>query len=297
MDAVEVKLPGGVRVGEQWHRCAWLRPVSGREEEFLLFEGKYLSAAARATQLLTRCVLRLGPVEPVGADLVRRLNAGDREALLFHIRRLTCGEHISCLLSCANCNKKMDLDLQIAEFLLPPYPHSQEIHEVDIDDSGNCYRVRFRVPNGEDQEAVASAAEQSVNAAEEIVLRRCIERVDSVDGGSTEAGSSQKDKLCDLPDVVLRELPARMAALDPQAEILLDLTCPECAAGFIVPFDAGDYFFRELALHERELYREVHALSLHYHWSEDAALGLSRRKRQTYFELLADDLTRGGRSV
>jgi hypothetical protein len=287
MDAVEVKLPGGVKVGEQWYRCAWLRPISGREEEFLLLEGKYLSAAARTTQLLTRCLLRVGAVEPVAAELVRRLSTGDREALLLHIRRLTLGERISCLLSCANCKKKMDLDLQIEELLLPPYAHSQETHEVDISDGANSYRVRFRVPNGEDQEAVASAAERSVNAAAELVLGRCIERVESAD----------KEKLSDLPDVVLRELPAKMAVLDPQAEILLDLTCPECAAAFVVPFDAGDYFIRELALHERELYREVHALSLHYHWSEDAALGLSRRKRQTYFELLADDLMRGGRSA
>jgi hypothetical protein len=282
MDAVEVTLPCGLKIGDQWHRHAWLRPVTGHEEEFLLFEGKYLSAPARTTQLLTRCVLRVGPAEPVTAELVRRMSAGDREALLLHIRRLTLGSQISCLLSCMHCKQKMDLNLEISELLLAPYAHSQETHAVEI---GDGYRVRFRVPNGADQEFVAGTQEDSVDTAAEALLARCIEYV----------GLQDQPGLLDLPRSVLHELPARMAALDPQAEIALDLTCPECRSRFTVPFDAGDYFFRELALQERQLYRELHAISLHYHWSEDAALRLTRRKRQTYFELLVDEGMRGGR--
>jgi hypothetical protein len=285
MEAVEVHLPGGVPVGEEWCCSAWLRPATGREEEFLLNEGRQLTAAARATHLIARCLQRLGSVQPVGVELVRRLSVGDREALMLHIRRLTLGERISCLLSCINCGAKMDLDLQIGELLLSPYPHRRQIHAADIADSENSYRVMFRVPNGEDQEAVAGAAIQSVNAAAELMLRRCVEQVDSMD----------EENLSDVPSIVLSELPTKMAALDPQAELVLDLICPECAAGFVVPFDAGDYVYRELAMQEPEFYREVHALSFHYHWSEDAVLGLSRRKRRIYLELLADDLTRGGR--
>jgi hypothetical protein len=287
MQTVEINLPGGVPVGEEWCRRAWLRPITGREEEFLLNEGRELTAAARVTQLIAHCLQRLGPVEPVGVELVRRLSVGDREALLLHIRRLTLGERVSCLLSCPNCKNKMDLDLQIGELLLPPYPHCRQIHAADIAGSENSYHVRFRVPNGEDQEAVASSAEHSVDAASELVLKRCVEQVDSLN----------EEKLSDLPPIVLRELPTKMAALDPQAELLLDLTCPECAAGFVVPFDAGDYICRELVMQEREFYREVHALSLHYHWSEDAVLGLSRRKRHIYLELLTDELTQGGRTA
>ncbi|MBZ5621712.1 MAG: hypothetical protein LAQ69_23740 [Acidobacteriia bacterium] len=287
MQGVEVHLPGGVPIGEEWCDSAWLRPVTGREEEFLLSEGRQMTAAARVTELLARCVERLGPVEPVGAELVRRLNVGDREALLLHIRRMTLGERVSCLLSCPNCGKKMDLDLEIGELLLSPYPHRKKTHAVDIADAENSYRVMFRVPNGEDQEAVANSAAQSVDRAAELVLRRCVERVDS----------RNEENLSELPPIVLRDLPGKMAALDPQAELLLDLTCPECAAGFVVPFDAGDYLCRELATEEREFYREVHSLSWHYHWSEDAVLGLSRRKRHIYLDLLSDELAQGGRTA
>jgi hypothetical protein len=287
MQTVGVHLPGGVSLEQEWCHRAWLRPVTGWEEEFLLDEGRHMSVAARVTQLLARCLVRLGPVEPVGVEQVRQLTVGDREALLLHIRRITLGERVSCSLSCPNCAKKMDLDLLIGELLLSPYPHRKTIHTADISDSDNSYRVTFRVPNGEDQEVIADSVSHSVDAAAELILRRCISQVDSIDA----------EDLTDLPPVVLRDLPGKMAALDPQAELLLDLICPECASGFEVPFDAGDYVCRELLLQEKEFYREVHALSWHYHWSEDAVLGLSRRKRHIYLELLSDELTRGGRTA
>ena len=87
-----------------------------------------LAAAARVTQLLVRCLRRLGPVEPVRTDLVRQLIVGDREALLLHLRRLTLGEHMPCLLSCPECGKKMDLNLEVGELLLPTYPSSTNLH-------------------------------------------------------------------------------------------------------------------------------------------------------------------------
>src|SRR5579859_1460183 len=287
MDSVEINLPGGVSVGEQWYRSAWLRPVTGHEEEFLLQEGRMLPAATRVTHLITRCLRRLGPVEPVGVEMVRRLSVGDREALLLHLRHLTLGERISCLLACPQCGKKMDLDLQIQELLFPPYAHAKKLHEAEISDGEKCYSVIFRLPSGEDQEAAAGLAAQSVDSAAELLLRRCIEQITTTNG----------ERISDLPPVILQELPKKMADLDPQAEMLLDLTCPECNAGFVVPFDAGDYVCREFAVQEREFYREVHALSFHYHWNEDAILGLSRRKRQIYLDLLADELARGGRSA
>lgn len=287
MKAIEIHLPGGVPIGEDWCRSAWLRPVTGREEEFLLNEGGRMTAAARVTQFLTRCLERLGPVEPVGAEMVRQLNVGDREALLLHIRRLTLGERIFCMLCCPNCGKKMDLELEIRELLLSSYPHREKLHTAEITDSENSYRVIFRVPNGDDQEVAAVAATRSVEWAAELVLRRCVAQVHS----------ESEENLSDLPSIVLRDLPAKMAALDPQAELLLDLTCPECTARFVLPFDAGDYVCRELATGERDFYREVHTLSWNYHWSEDAVLGLSRRKRHIYLDLLSEELAHRGRTA
>jgi hypothetical protein len=286
MAAVKVTLPRGLAVGEQWCRSAWLNSVTGCEEEFLIGEGRFLSPAAKVTELLRRCLLRVGPVEPVDAQLVRRLSVGDRESLLLHLRRLTLGDRAPCLLHCPSCEKRMDLDLSIRELLLAPYPSAEPLHETTIDDDGSSYRVLFRPPNGGDQEEAAALAEDSLTSAADLVLRRCIVKVVSAGG----------EELSEIPAAVLRELPERMAQLDPQAEVLLDLACPECGTGFMVPFDIGDYLFRELGTQEHEFYRGVHRLSFHYHWGEDAILKLDRRKRHIYLELLAEEMS-GGSSL
>lgn len=281
MDAVEINLPGGIAIGEQWHRNAALRGITGKEEEFLLLEGGALPPAMRVTELITRCLQRLGPVTPVRPELVRALSIGDREALLLHLRRMTLGERIACVLTCPACSKKMDLELDVKELLLPAYLNAKAMHEVTISDDEQSYRVVFRLPNGDDQEAAAVAvAAGSVHEAAEMLLKRCIQVVTSSDG----------EPLAAMPAVVMRELPAKMAELDPQGEVLLDLNCPECAAGFVVPFDAADYVCRELASQASEFYRGVHVLSYHYHWSEEAILNLSRRKRLIYLDLLANEM-------
>jgi hypothetical protein len=179
----------------------------------------------------------------------------------------------------------MDLDLQIDELLLPPYAGESRLHETEINDGENSYRVVFRLPNGEDQEEAAACARESVDSATELVLRRCVASVTSGHGA----------KMDDVPPAVLRGLPEKMAALDPQAEVMLDLACPECGNGFVTPFDISSCMCQELSADEREFYREIHALSFHYHWNEQAVLGLSRRKRRIYLELLADELASGGR--
>jgi hypothetical protein len=224
-------------------------------------------------------------MEPVPAGLVSQLSVGDREALLLHIRRLTLGERIACTLSCPSCSKKMDLELRINELLFPAYPVGQRLYEADVSDEAHSYHVIFRLPNGEDQEVAAGSASQSTESAANLLLRRCVHSITAADG----------ECIADLPAVVLRELPEKMAALDPQAELLFDLVCPECGTGFVVPFDVADYLCRELASNGRDFYREIHALCFHYHWTEEAALGLSRRKRRIYLDLLSDELAQGGR--
>jgi hypothetical protein len=286
MRPAAVTIPGGLVSGGQWYRDARLNPITGLEEEFLIEEGRWLSPAARVTELLTRCLDRLGPVQPVDVHTVRQLAVGDREALLLHLRRITLGDRLSCVLQCPACEKKMDLDLSVGDLLLPPYPHESHIHETSIDDGDSSYRVVFRTPNGGDQEAASALAAESVTTAEDLVFRRCVSRLATASGQEIES----------VPEAVRRVLPARMAELDPQAELLLDLACPECATQFVVPFDIADYFFSEIQTQEREFYRGVHWLSFHYHWGEDAILKLGRRKRQIYLELLADEISGSRRS-
>jgi len=289
METVEVTLPGGIMLDGSWHRTAWLRALCGQDEAFLTEEACSLLPALRVTALLARCLTRLGPLSPVSREAVQALAVGDREALLLHLRRLTLGERMECVLSCPKpeCGEKLDLDLKVSDLLLPPYSHVQPWYEKTMTENGNAYRVRFRLPNGADLEAAASLALSDVKEAANLVLQRCVEEV-NVDGGTTLSTSA-------LPQAVVANLSQAMADLDPQAEMVLDLTCPACGAAFSVLFDTADYLFRELSAERMALYREVHLLAFYYHWSEAEIMAMTRRKRRLYLSLLAEALREGSR--
>jgi hypothetical protein len=88
--------------------------------------------------------------------------------------------------------------------------------------------------------------------------------------------------------VLADRLPPLMASRDPQAESILDFTCPTCGTGGHALLDAADVLFREIGVTRGDLYRQVHRLALGYHWSEADILALSWTKRQRYLDLLSD---------
>ena len=275
-----VVLPGGLWLDGLHHREAELRPLTGDDEAFLLETGAALPPARRTTLLLARCLTRLGPWEPVPAEAVRDLSIGDREALLLHLRRLSRGDRLQAVLRCPEpaCGERMDLDLDVRDLLVPLYPHAASWHEMDFEEAGSRWRVRFRLPTGADQEEAAALVRVDPTNAAGRMLRRCIDHIEQDGSGPVE----------EIPAAVADRTAARMSELDPQAEVALQLSCPVCGREFSSVFDAAAWLFQELAGAAAGLWREVHLLALHYHWSEAEILRLTVRKRRLYLGLLAE---------
>jgi hypothetical protein len=259
--AVEVILPGGVFVDSERRQDASLRALTGEDEAFLLEDGAALLPAARTTALLARCLERVGPVEPVDEDTVRGLTAGDREALLLELRRLSFGERLECVLACPEpaCREQIEVELHTRDLLLAPYPDARPEYEA----AG----TRFRLPTGGDLEAAAEAAREGVDAGARLVLDRCV--------------------LAGEPD---ERVEALMEELDPQAEIQLELVCPACGHGFTVAFDTGDFIAREVGRDSDALLHEIHLLGLHYHWPESELMAMTPRRRRRYLDHLVEAL-------
>jgi hypothetical protein len=284
MNTVEMTLPGGFSVDGSWHRTVHLRPVTGWDEAFLVEEGRFLLPASRITALLTRCLTSLGPGKPVTTEAVRELTVGDREALLLYLRRMTLGERMACAVSCPNrtCGEKLDLDLKVSDLLLPPYCHQEAVHERVIENGDGSFLVRFRLPTGADQEAAAVLGRETSEAAVNLVLERCLQQV--------VAQGSASQPVSHLSGTLLQALARSMSELDPQADIRLELACPACGALFELPLDAGDYFFRELTGNREDLYREVHLMAFHYHWSEADIMNMTRHRRKSHVDLILETL-------
>lgn len=277
--AATVTLPGGLWIDGVCHTAAELLSVTGRDEAHIAEMSDNLPAQVTTAQL-ARCITRIGAVEGITPEVTRSLTIGDREALLLHLRRLTLGNELQCIANCpgADCGSKMDLTLKVSDLLLPPYFPKQEFHETTIAGDGEAYHVLFRMPTGADQEDAAVLALTDADAGVDLIFQRCTREL------TTENGKH----LNHLPDLVRAELPSIISGLDPQAELQLNLVCPSCGRSFSAIFDTGSCFFLELTK-GRNLYREVHLLAYHYHWSESEIMAMTSKKRRLYLELLDEE--------
>ena len=271
--SMPVVLPVGLWCDGVRARESVVRPLTGADQEFLIEAGDSMLAAHRTTALLSRCVQSIGPRQPVTPELAAQLVVGDREALMWHLRQIMFGERLEPIVRCpaAECGKPMDVPLIVSDLLVGA--SSEPVPEYLERDLPGVGPLRFRLPCGEDQEAVAGLATRDARAAARMLLCRCT-------GLATD----------DLPAGALEAVSDWMVELDPQAEIRLDLICPECGQAFTSLLDAGVYLFEETAMRSRELYREVHLLASHYHWSEKEILGMTPPKRKRYIELVLESL-------
>lgn len=263
-----VTLPHGFAADGGWQRNAELRPVGEQD----LWNSAPGTGAGAVNAFLTRCLTRLGPYAPPTEAQVAALTVGDREALLIHLRRITLGDRLDCVLTCAGCGARMDLPLQAGELLLPPYADGRVWHSVDDDG----VPLQLRAPTGADLAAVASVAAVDEEGAAEVLLRRCL--------GEVPPGF-------DLTADRVERLSEQLQQIDPQAELLLDFTCPECGAAGQASLDMAAYLMREVAARQEALLREIHSLALHYHWSEAEILAVAPARRRFYLWMLglADD--------
>ena len=188
---------------------------------------------------------------------------------------------MSCVVTCPgdDCGERLDATMGVGDLLEEPYGDRPTVHEKTVRADGRTATVRFRLPTGADQEAVAARNPSDPAAAAEMLLAMCLE--DDRDG---------------LSPALRAELSQAMAQLDPQADLQLQLTCPECGLEFRALLDAGTFLVRELTDHEDWLHREVHLLALCYHWSRSAILAMPRMDRQRHVQLLEDTLSGEPRS-
>jgi len=280
-------MPNGFVFEGERYRDAKLRAIDGDDEAAIREFSPSLLPVERISMLLSRCLVSLGPKTKIDVADVRSLTVGDRDSLLLQLRRLTYGDKVHSVLICpqTGCGEKMDLKLNISDFLVPPNKQAKEIYEMEVNQKDISYKVDFRLPTGADQEAVVRMGINDIESASMRLLQLCILEVKK-NGRKVKSGNN-------LPLAVSEALSQRMAELDPQAEILLKMPCSVCKQEFVANFDIGDFYLKELITQSQQVFREVHLLAWHYHWDESDILNMTRSRRQIYLNLLADTLNSG----
>jgi hypothetical protein len=190
---------------------------------------------------------------PVGE--LARLTIGERDRLLLALRIGTFGNRLECETRCPACDARLELSFNASSLMVPV----REINEADLEISVDDAIVRFRLPDSND---IAAALRG------EDLAQRVLHSPDS------------------HPSRLRTTLAARIAELDPQSEISLDLNCGACGHQWQSPFDPAAFLFREVEAHVARLTNEVHQLARAYAWSEESILAMGATRRRRYLSLV-----------
>ena len=79
---------------------------------------------------------------------------------------------------------------------------------------------------------------------------------------------------------------ASLASRDAGAELLIDLTCPACAARWQRVLDVAGFVWTELEARAQRLIGDVHALASAYGWTEGEVLALGDARRAAYLAMV-----------
>jgi hypothetical protein len=200
-------------------------------------------------------------------EALAALPVGHCDALLLELRERLFGTRLDCETCCPNCGDRLEFALSTEALRVAPSGLEREVQRLQIDGIS----VSFRAATVADLEACAGigAPEQ----ARQALLGRCIYQVEP-------AGAT-------LDAALLEAIEQRMAALDPQADLPIELTCPQCAHRWAEPFDIGTFVAREMNGWAQRVFDDIHVLATGYGWSERDILALSPARRRHYVERIA----------
>lgn len=242
-----------------------MRPLSASDMLQIWEIGQQQHPLDRALTLLA-CALP----EKSEEDLVR-LSIGQRDAFLLSLREVTLGSRLESFAECPQCQEALEFTLNVADLMLKPLPPLEQPYTL----SAEGFELQFHLPNSQDLAMVVRC--ENLVAAQQRLAEQCIEQVSQ--NGVAVAFNQ-------LPASVLAQLSEHIAECDPQAEMLLDLTCPACEYAWQVLFDTVTFFWAELSFQAKRLLQEVHTLARFYGWREAEILVMSAMRRQFHLNLV-----------
>lgn len=202
------------------------------------------------------------------ATALARVSIGHRDARLLRLREWAFGSDLPIMAACPRCHHSLETKLTVGDL----YGPAEAVGDPETSLTIGEYQIRCRPPNSED---LAACVGFDAATSRRTLLVRCV----------LEASCGDKAVQADtLPDSVMEAVIERIAEVD-QAEIHINLTCPDCKHGWNEVFDIVSFFWTEIDVWARRVLREVHMLASVYGWNEREILALSPMRRQIYLAM------------
>lgn len=212
------------------------------------------------------------------------LTIGQRDGQLLALRARVFGSQMQAVAHCPHCSEALEYGLDVNELTVTSSAVTEAVAEDTempaprvYDWRRGDYQARFRLLTSADFLAVAA---RSPDQAQTQLLQRCLSAVFKKE----QAVAPES-----LPDEIIQDLSAHIAEQDPQAEILLNLTCTACEHQWSQLFDIVSFFWKEIAVSAQRLLQEVHLLASVYSWREADILSMSRLRRQAYLRQISGE--------
>jgi hypothetical protein len=204
-------------------------------------------------------------------DELARLSIGQRDEQLLKLRERIFGPGLAAISACPVCREVLEFTVNAADLSVAPVVEPGD--KIDLVQAG--YELEFRLPNTLDLAALDPAADRESSGHH--LLSLCVTRARR-DGAEVAPG--------ELPPEILAAVSERMAEADPQADVQLDLACPQCEHRWQTPLDIVSFFWREIHSWALRMLNDVHALASAYGWREADILALTPARRQAYLEMV-----------
>lgn len=179
-----VQLPGGLVRGDHLITTAEVKELTGVDEEALVRAAltKPNNVTHFMNVLLEQGVVRFSGQEPKDTKrLLKSALIGDRDALIYGIRRATYGNDIDIeRWQCPKCGEHSDLNIPLDDIPVRKLENPNE-QTIEVELKGNR-KAKVRMLNGEDQLVIFE--NPNLNSAERLTLtlQRCLVSLTEADG-------------------------------------------------------------------------------------------------------------------
>jgi hypothetical protein len=197
------------------------------------------------------------------------LALGDRDTILLDLRDRLFGPALALGAACPHCAARVELSQSVEALWVAEPDAAEREAAAAIEIAGVA--MRLRPIDSRDLAAAAQASD--ADAARRLLAGRCLSPAEPGQPG------------CDpgqLDAATLDEIAARLARLDPQADLAFALSCPDCGHDWEAPFDIAAVLWREMQWKAEALIGDIHEIAAHYHWSESEILALNPARRNAY---------------
>lgn len=204
-------------------------------------------------------------------ETLMAFSIGERDANLLYLRQLFFGNWFYNSANCPSCSQKIEWEMPLEALQLQTIDSKIEHKTFEFTFEGKT--IPFRLPNSRDMLDLSQKPDTS--NATDFLLKKCM-LPSSADHLKSESFSA------DLKNEIIE----KMAELDPQADIQMDLICPECEHTWALNFDILKYLWAEIEDWAYRLLQDIGVLAMHFSWSEKDILELSSFRRNLYLKML-----------